>query len=617
MATGKGGGEGGLIKDYIRVRDLEIRIEGWKRELAGKQALGLEGDEVTQLQDKINSEVAKLMEVNARLDLVEERERGRTSALDTAGLLQSTPAKQKAKVKGEEEKATAAQQEGLQQEALRLEAFARELQLKEDQLAQRERDGTLAGKATYSREEVTNMIQMEREARGRTVMEGNLLAISQSLADLRRTDDFGTGRGGGARRGQKMLGRMPEFDSAQDDFLLHCRSLNNYLTLNGVDDLQQKKLILILSLDPLAQLRCGEASDPSMEPFLGQTFSEFVKELKKLFLPPAQALILKQAFASLKQSKEQSVSDFLNLKYMRWKRSAEPTSSFLDFWEAAIASLYSGDLRAELWRLEADFPGNRSSDHAQYFGKLLGDAQRAVAYLRRTVAQPDNVGLAIVSGPTGSGAAASGSAAALGLPRAGEGRRVEEIVAGEEEYGYGLTESAIQHCASLETDEDLAYWEMEGEEGVHEVGQGERRCHECDSPLHLVRACPRRLAMTRGGAGGGWYRGGRGAWAGRTAGGPYRGSYRAAGGQAAGPWARGRGGRPPGSWRGGPSGQGGGWGTPAPGGPGGGWGTGPPGWRTGPRGRGPPGQVMRRVAEATAGGEEHEEGGEEENPGFA
>ena len=239
-------------KDYVRARDLELRIESLRTTLAGKQALGIVGEEEAKLQDNINREVQKLQEVNSRLLILEEKERGRASAVSTATALR-TPAKPRFPGQSgmeEEEKvdtATVTQPDSyafFREEQLRLEALSAELQMKENQLEQRERDAGLGDKATFSKEEVTNLIRAERDARGRSVLEGNLLAISQSLADMRRDDRGGAGRGG--RRSQKMLGRVPEFDSAQDDFLLHCRALNNYLTLNAVDDVQQKKLILVL-----------------------------------------------------------------------------------------------------------------------------------------------------------------------------------------------------------------------------------------------------------------------------------------------------------------------------------------------------------------------------------
>ena len=77
----------------------------------------------------------------------------------------------------------------------------------------------------------------------------------------------------------------------------------------------------------------------------------------------------------------------------------------------------------------------------------------------------------------------------------------EEIYAAEEEMEEAsLTEEEIHYCFLNESEAQSQYWERQAtEEEIHQMQTSPtgKRCHECNSPLHLVRQCPIRLRLVQ------------------------------------------------------------------------------------------------------------------------
>ena len=65
---------------------------------------------------------------------------------------------------------------------------------------------------------------------------------------------------------------------------------------------------------------------------------------------------------------------------------------------------------------------------------------------------------------------------------------------------FGLSEEEINYCYLNESEAQSQFWERQA--SAEEIQQMQasptgKRCHECNSPSHLVRSCPTRLRLVQ------------------------------------------------------------------------------------------------------------------------
>ena len=112
---------------------------------------------------------------------------------------------------------------------------------------------------------------------------------------------------------RQILGKLPEY-KLTDDFDVFLARFETYCSLNKITDGQHSKLLLDSALTEGAKLRASEIS-ALYDPFKSETFSVYAQRLRNRFYPQAKSTLYKNAYDTIKQKPNQSVTDYCSSKY--------------------------------------------------------------------------------------------------------------------------------------------------------------------------------------------------------------------------------------------------------------------------------------------------------------
>ena len=353
---------------------------------------------------------------------------------------------------------------------------------------------------------------------------------------------------------RQILGKLPEY-KLTDDFDVFLARFETYCSLNKITDGQHSKLLLDSALTEGAKLRASEIS-ALYDPFKSETFSVYAQRLRNRFYPQAKSTLYKNAYDTIKQRPNQSVTDYCSSKYGSY-RKAYLGYPFQFLVRTLVQNLHNEDLRSEILRQVGDLEHSTVTEavpQQKLYGDLMNVVNNSLDLCRRTSASSpeimDRNGLKVEGGEAPA-ASPSVSIAQLTEPEEEnyhEWHEQEEeyIYATEEEYEeIGLTEEEVNYCYLNETEAQSQFWERQSPEEILQMTSSHTgpRCHECNSNTHLVRNCPIRLRLVQSRTQQMLNQSGRSPYSparGNGGGGGFRG-MRGRGGGGAGPW-RGRGG---------------------------------------------------------------------------
>ena len=371
---------------------------------------------------------------------------------------------------------------------------------------------------------------------------------------------------------RQILGKIPEYKLA-DDFDIFLSRFETYCSLNRISDEQQTKLLLDSAFSEEAKLRASEIS-ALCEPYKSESFTTYSQRLRDRFYPQAKSTLYKNSYDSIKQGATQSVTDYCSKKFASY-RKAYHGYPFQFLVRTLVQGLHNEDLRSEVLRSASDLESSietNSVRQQRLYGELMNVINGALDLCRRvgtsstTTEAMDRNGLRVEGSTpvTTTSTASSSSVAQIGdnedFYDNYQYEEEEEIYAADEETEeVSLTEEEIHYCFLNESEAQSQYWERQAtEEEIHQMQTSPtgKRCHECNSPLHLVRQCPIRLRLVQSRTNKMLTQSGRSPYS------PYpanRGGYRPRfnrGAQGRGGGGGGRGGRGPGRGRGGGGGGG-------------------------------------------------------------
>ena len=315
---------------------------------------------------------------------------------------------------------------------------------------------------------------------------------------------------------RQILGKIPEYKVA-DDFDVFMSRFETYCTLNRISDEQQTKLLLDSAFSEEARLRASEIS-ALQEPFKSDSFSAYTQRLRERFYPQAKSTLYKNTYDTIKQKASQSVTDYCSAKFSSY-RKAYLGYPFQFFVRTMVQHLHNEDLRSEVLRHAGHLESSVVTEmviQQRLYGELMNVVNSALDLCRRTssstVEAMDRNGLRVEGKETltslsSASTSSSSSIAQLGIENedsydwAGEEEGDDIYVAEEmENEEFGLSEEEINYCYLNESEAQSQFWERQA--SAEEIQQMQasptgKRCHECNSPSHLVRSCPTRLRLVQ------------------------------------------------------------------------------------------------------------------------
>ena len=314
---------------------------------------------------------------------------------------------------------------------------------------------------------------------------------------------------------RQILGKIPEYKVA-DDFDVFMSRFETYCTLNRISDEQQTKLLLDSAFSEEARLRASEIS-ALQEPFKSDSFSAYTQRLRERFYPQAKSTLYKNTYDTIKQKASQSVTDYCSAKFSSYRR-AYLGYPFQFFVRTMVQHLHNEDLRSEVLRHAGHLESSVVTEmviQQRLYGELMNVVNSALDLCRRTSSSTaeamDRNGLRVEGKETltslSSASTSSSSIAQLGAEDedsfdwADEEEGDDIYVAEEmEREEFGLSEEEINYCYLNESEAQSQFWERQA--SAEEIQQMQasptgKRCHECNSPSHLVRSCPTRLRLVQ------------------------------------------------------------------------------------------------------------------------